>query len=210
MFEEKRIAKATIRRLPQYYKALKILQDEKFTEVSSMDLARMVGTKPEQIRKDLTAFGNFGIKGLGYDVIDLKNKIADILGLHNNFRVAIIGIGKLGTALAGYQKLSEMGFVLAALFDIDEDKIGDEINGIRIYDFNKFISVSHRKLIDIAILAVPDEEAQNVADVLAEAEVRGIWNFTSVRLEVPYFITVVNEDLSVGLGALSFYMNQNY
>ena len=210
MIEQKRIAKATVRRLPLYHQMLQKLEDEGILEISSMELARMVGVKAEQVRKDLTAFGHFGIKGLGYEVIDLKNKIANIIGLQNNFRLAIIGVGSLGTALANYQKISELGFVIAALFDVDKNKIGKEINGVRIYDFAKFIPISHRKLIDIGVIAVPDEEAQKVADVLAEAEVRGIWNFTATKLEVPYFISVVNENFAVGLGALSFYLNQNY
>lgn len=210
MVEEKIFSKATIRRLPLYYRALQYFSDKGLKEISSIELAKMIGTKPEQIRKDLTMFGNFGIKGLGYEVADLKNRIANILGLQNNFRLAIIGVGNLGTALANYDKISDLGFVVAAMFDINKKSIGSEINGVRIYDFEKFIPISHRKLIDIGVITVPDEEAQKVADVLAEAEIRGIWNFTSVKLKVPYFITVVNEDLTVGLSALSFYLNQNY
>lgn len=210
MTEQKKIAKALVRRLPLYYQTLQKLEDEGFTEISSMEFARLIGTKSEQIRKDLTTFGHFGIKGLGYDVHDLKNKIANIIGLQNNFRLAIIGVGNLGAALANYQEISELGFVIAALFDVDKKKIGDDINGVRIYDFAKFIPISRRKLIDIGVIAVPEDEAQNVADVLAEAEIRGIWNFTSAKLEVPYFITVVNENFAHGLGALSFYLNQNF
>ena len=210
MTEQKNFSKATVRRLPLYYRALEKLSERGFKEVSSLELAKILGIKPEQIRKDLTEFGNFGIKGLGYEVLELKNKIANILGLNNNFRIAIIGVGKLGTALANYEKISDLGFVIAALFDVNKNKIGDEINGVRIYDFEKFIPISRRKLIDIGVIAVPDAEAQKVADVLAEAEIRGIWNFTATKLKVPYFITVMNEDLSVGLTSLSFYLNRNY
>ena len=209
MFEEKKFSKTTVKRLPLYYQSLRELENRGINEISSIELSKMMGIKPEQIRKDLTAFGNFGIKGLGYEVSDLKNNIGNILGLHNNWRVAIIGMGKLGTALANYEKLSELGFVIAALFDVDKKKIGNEINDVRIYDFEKFIPISRRKLIDIGVIAVPDEEAQHVADVLAEAEIRGIWNFTSVKLKVPYFISVINENLTSGIGALSFYLNQN-
>ena len=209
MFEEKKLSKTTVKRLPLYYQSLRELENKGINEISSIELSKMMGIKPEQIRKDLTAFGNFGIKGLGYEVSDLKNNIGNILGLHNNWRVAIIGMGKLGTALANYEKLSELGFVIAALFDVDKKKIGNEINDVRIYDFEKFIPISRRKLIDIGVIAVPDEEAQHVADVLAEAEIRGIWNFTSVKLKVPYFISVINENLTSGIGALSFYLNQN-
>ena len=209
MFEEKKFSKTTVKRLPLYYQSLRELENKGINEISSIELSKMMGIKPEQIRKDLTAFGNFGIKGLGYEVSDLKNNIGNILGLHNNWRVAIIGMGKLGTALTNYEKLSELGFVIAALFDVDKKKIGNEINDVRIYDFEKFIPISRRKLIDIGVIAVPDEEAQKVANVLAEAEIRGVWNFTSVKLNVPYFITVVNENLTSGIGALSFYLNQN-
>lgn len=209
MLDEKIFSKATVKRLPLYYQFLQKLENRGIKEISSIELSKIMGIKPEQIRKDLTAFGNFGIKGLGYEVADLKNKIWHILGLQNNWHIAIIGVGKLGTALANYEKLSELGFVITALFDVNKNKIGNEINNVRIYDFEKFISISRRKLIDIAVIAVPDEEAQKVADVLAEAEIRGIWNFTSVRLNVPYFITVVNENLTAGIGTLSFYLNQN-
>lgn len=209
MFEEKKFSPATIKRLPLYYRVLQKLEDKKIKEVSSIDLAEMLDLKPEKIRKDLTGFGNFGIKGLGFKVKELKNKISNILGLQNNFRIAIIGVGKMGAALANYDKISDLGFVVAALFDVDKEHIGEEINGVRVYDFDKFISISHRKLIDIGVITVPDEEAQKVADVLAEAQVRGIWNFTSVKLKVPYFITVIDENLTVGLSTLSFYLNQN-
>ena len=210
MTEDKKISKATVKRLPLYYRELQKLESTGILEVSSIYLSEKLGIKPEQIRKDLITFGSFGIKGLGFEVSDLKNKLANILGLQNNFRLAIIGVGNLGATLANYEKISELGFVVAALFDIDKNKIGKEINGVRIYDFAKFIPISRRKLIDIGVIAVPNSEAQKVADILAEAEVRGIWNFTTEKLEVPYFVTVVNEDLSIGLSTLSFYLNQNF
>ena len=209
MIDQKKLPRPTIERLPLYHRALQKLYYNQVKDISSMQLSKILGIKCEQIRKDLTEFGNFGIKGLGYDVRELKSQIENILGLKNNFRIAIIGVGNFGTALANYEKFSEMGFVVAALFDIDKNKIGNEINNVRIYDFEKFVPISHRKLIDIGVIAVPDNAAQKVADVLAEAEIRGIWNFTATKLNVPYFITVVNEDLSIGLGSLSFYLNQN-
>ena len=210
MLEEKKFSRATIERLPLYYRVLQKFEAEKIKEISSFDFAKILGFKPVQVRKDLVEFGHFGLKGVGYKVHALKNKIANVLGLQNNFRLAIIGVGKMGAALANYEKISEMGFVVAALFDIDKKHIGEEINGVRIYDFDKFVPISHRKLIDIGVITVPDEEAQKVADVLAEAKIRGIWNFTSVKLKVPYFVTVVNEDLTIGLSTLSFYVNQSF
>lgn len=203
-----KISQAKVKRLPIYYRALQKLEVARKKFVSSMDLAEMLELKPEKIRADLLEFDKIGIKGLGYNVKELKNKIASAMGLQNNWHVAIIGAGNLGAALANYDGISNFDLALVAIFDIDKEKIGTEINGVRVYDFEKFSSISRRKLIDIAILAVPDDAAQNVADVLAEGNVRGIWNFTSVNLNVPYYVTVVNENLSVGLGTLSFYMNQ--
>lgn len=209
MVKKKKFARAMIERLPLYYRTLQKLEDNGFLEVSSIELAKILGTKPEQIRKDLTEFGNFGIKGLGYDVTDLKNKIGNIIGFQNNWRLAVIGVGNVGAALAKYEKIADLGFVLAALFDVDENLIGEEINGLKIYDFKKFNSISRRKLIDIGVIAVPENEAQNVADILVKANIKGIWNFASVKLEVPEDIVVVNQDFTVGLSTLSFYLSQN-
>ena len=209
MKKEKNFPRATIERLPQYYKALQLLDDEEIITTTALDLAKILDITPETLRKDLNYFGHFGIKGAGYDVLFLKNQIANILGLQNYWRLAIIGVGNLGAALANYEKISEWGFVIAALFDIDEKKIGDEINGVRIYDFKKFVPISRRKLIDIGVIAVPDTAAQNVADTFVEAGVKGIWNFTAAKIEVPQNFIVVNENLMFGLGALSFYLNRN-
>ena len=207
--KEKTIPRATIGRLPLYYKALQFLDNEDVVTTSAMEIATILNVTPETIRKDLNFFGHFGIKGEGYDVINLKNQIANILGLQNYWRLAIIGIGNLGAALANYEKISDWGFIIAALFDIDEKKIGNEINGVRIYDFSKFVPISHRKLIDIGVITVPDDTAQFVAATLIKAGIKGIWNFTATKIEVPQDFIVVNENLMTGLSALSFYLNRN-
>lgn len=209
MKEEKKIPRATIERLPLYYKALQFLDDEETVTTTAIELAKILDITPETLRKDLNYFGHFGIKGAGYDVLYLKNKIANILGLQNYWRLAIIGVGNLGAALANYEKITEWGFIVAALFDIDEKKFGNEINGVRIYDFNKFVPISRRKLIDIGVITVPAAAAQNVADIFVEAGVKGIWNFTAAKIEVPKDFIVVDENLMNGLGALSFYLNRN-
>lgn len=207
--KEKNFPRATIARLPLYYKALRFLDNEDVVTTSAMELAKILNITPETLRKDLNYFGHFGIKGAGYDVLYLKNKIENILGLQNFWRLAIIGVGNLGAALANYEKITEWNFIIAALFDIDENKIGEEINGVRIYDFNKFVPISRRKLIDIGVIAVPDTAAQNVADTFVEAGIKGIWNFTAAKIEVPQGFTVIDENLMAGLGTLSFYLNQN-
>ncbi len=209
MQEKKHVPKATLERLSLYYKTLQNLDNEEVVTTSAIELAEILDIKPEKIRKDLSMVGKFGMKGLGYDVIHLKTNIANILGLQNYWRLAIIGVGNLGAALANYEKISDWGFVIAALFDIDENKIGEEINGVRVYDFKKFASISRRKLIDIGVIAVPDDAAQKVADTLIAAGVKGIWNFTAVQIDAPKNIKVVDENLMTGLSALSFYLNQN-
>ena len=209
MQEKKHVPKATLERLSLYYKTLQNLDNEEVVTTSAIELAEILDIKPEKIRKDLSMVGKFGMKGLGYDVIHLKTNIANILGLQNYWRLAIIGVGNLGAALANYEKISDWGFVIAALFDIDENKIGEEINGVRVYDFKKFASISRRKLIDIGVIAVPDDAAQEVANTLIEAGVKGIWNFTAVQIDAPKNVKVVEENLMTGLSALSFYLNQN-
>ena len=209
MQEKKYVPAATLERLSIYYKTLQNLDNEEVVTTSAIELAEILDITPEKIRKDLSMLGKFGMKGLGYDVVHLKNNIANILGLQDNWRLAIIGVGNLGAALANYEKISDWGFVIAALFDIDEKKFGDEINGVRVYDFNKFIPISRRKLIDIGVIAVPDDAAQEVANTLIEAGVKGIWNFTTAQIDAPKNVKVVDENLMAGLSALSFYLTQN-
>ena len=206
--EKLNIPPATLERLPLYYKALQILDKEEVILVSTIELAKMLNMKSETIRKDLSSVGNFGLKGVGYEVLKLKFKLGQILGLNNYWRLAIIGVGNFGAALAKYEKITDWGFIVAALFDIDEKKFGEEINGVRIYDFKKFVSISRRKLIDIGVIAVPDDAAQNVADTLIEAGVKGIWNFTAATINAPKEIKVVDENLMAGLSVLSFHLNQ--
>lgn len=204
-----KLPKATLERLALYYKTLQNLDDEEVVMISTPELAEILDIQPEKIRKDLSMIGKFGMKGVGYDVINLKLQIVNILGLQNYWRLAIIGAGNFGTALANYEKVTDWGFIVAALFDVDEKKIGEEINGVRIYDFKKFAPISRRKLIDIGVIAVPDAEAQKVADILVEAGVKGIWNFTAAKIAAPKNVTVVDENLMIGLSELSFYLNQN-
>ncbi len=207
---KKRIPQVTVERLPLYHRSLKMLEEMGRENVSSIDLGQMLQIMPEQIRKDLSIFGKFGRRGLGYPVTELKNKIESILGLRYGWRIGIVGIGHLGSALANYDNFSALGFTIAALFDIDEKIIGSEVNGFKVYDFGKFESLMPRKKIDIGIITVPAAAAQKVSDTLTKSGVKAIWNFTPVTLEVPLRVQVVNEDFSVGLGALSFYLAKKY
>ncbi|MBQ9441958.1 MAG: redox-sensing transcriptional repressor Rex [Selenomonadaceae bacterium] len=205
---EKKISQATLNRLPIYYRILCTAAESGIEIISSHELGKILNITPEQIRKDLTSFGNFGKKGIGYEVNDLKNKIENILGLQYHWRLGIVGAGHLGAALANYKNFPSLGFQIVALFDVDERIIGSEINGVKIYDFKKINSVATRKLVDIGVIAVSDIHAQKVADALVKAGVLGIWNFAPIKLNVPPQITLVNEDLSIGLTSLSYHLAQ--
>lgn len=206
---KKVISRATIDRLPLYFRTLRLAEEEELNIISSDELGRRLDITPEQIRKDLATFGQFGRKGIGYDVCELKNKISNILGLQNHWRLAIVGIGHLGGALANYTNFASLGFSVVALFDRNKRVIGTEINGIEINDASNMKKIIAEQSVDIGVITVPANEAQNVADLLISAGVKGIWNFAPIKLSVPTTIPLVNEDLSVGLSALSYHMAQD-
>lgn len=200
------ISRATVDRLPLYFRTLRFIQSEGSDIVSSEELGRRIGVTPEQIRKDLASFGAFGKKGVGYHVNELLNNISLILGLDRKWNIAIIGVGHLGWALANYRNFSSLGFELKALFDQNPAIVGHTINGITVLPVSNLEEVVKESNIQIGILTVPASVAQEVADQLVAAGVRGIWNFAPVRIRVPEQIQLVSEDLSVGLSTLSFHL----
>ena len=206
---KKVISQATIDRLPLYFRTLRLVEEAEMQIISSDELGRRLDITPEQIRKDLATFGQFGRKGIGYDVHELKDRIANILGLHNKWRLAIVGVGHLGGALANYVNFASLGFSVVALLDINKEIIGSEVNGIEINDSKYMKSVIANHSVDIGVITVPANQAQSVADKLVEAGVKGIWNFAPIKLSVPPEIPLVNEDLSIGLSALSYHMSQD-
>ena len=206
---KKTISQATIDRLPLYFRTLQLVESEKTSIISSDELGKRLDFTPEQIRKDLVTFGQFGRKGIGYDVHELKNKISNILGLHNRWRLAIVGVGHLGGALANYVNFASLGFSVVALFDKDKKIIGTEVNGIKVNAVSSMKKIIDKRAVDIGVITVPATEAQEVADKLIAAGVKGIWNFAPIKLSVPSEIPLVNEDLSIGLSALSYHMSQD-
>ncbi len=202
------ISKATIDRLPLYFRTLRLIQQEGTEIISSEELGRRIGVTPEQIRKDLASFGEFGKKGVGYFVRELIRNIGEILGLHRNWNIAIVGVGHLGWALANYRNFSSLGFNLAAVFDIDPAKIGQMIGGVEISSLDRLAEVTRDKNIHIGVITVPAQSAQEVADKLVAAGVRGIWNFAPIKLNVPENVRLVSEDLSVGLSSISYYLSR--
>ena len=205
---KKIISQATIDRLPLYFRTLRLAEDEAMPIISSDELGRRLDITPEQIRKDLATFGQFGRKGIGYDVSELKERISNILGLHNHWRLAIVGVGHLGGALANYVNFASLGFSVVALLDRDEKIIGNRVNGIAVCDTAHMNEIISANKVDIGVITVPAAEAQSVADMLVAAGVKGIWNFAPTKLSVPANVPLVNEDLSVGLSALSYHMSQ--
>lgn len=202
------ISKATIDRLPLYFRTLRLVQDEGIDVISSDELGRRLGITPEQIRKDLTSFGQFGKKGVGYYVNELKHNVGGILGLDNHWNIAVIGIGHLGAALANYQNFVSLGFNLVALFDQDPKVIGTVQNHVKVEDVRELAQIVRERHVDIGIIAVPAAFAQEVADQLVTAGVKGIWNFAPIKMQVPDSMHIVNEDLSIGLSRLSYYITR--
>lgn len=202
------ISKATIDRLPLYLRALRMAQDEGRDVISSEELGRRLEITPEQIRKDLASFGQFGKKGVGYYVNELKRSISNILGLDNHWNIAIIGIGHLGSALANYHNFISLGFNLVALFDQDPAIIDTTVNHVKVRDIALLEETIKELNIHIGIITVPGQFAQEVADRLVKAKIKGIWNFAPIRMKVPDDMHIVNEDLSIGLSCLSYHITR--
>lgn len=202
------ISKATIDRLPLYFRTLRNAQEEGLEIISSEELGKKIGITPEQIRKDLSLFGEFGKKGVGYYVRDLIRNIGEILGLHRNWNIALVGVGHLGWALANYRNFSSLGFNLVASFDNDPGKVGARVNEVPIYPMDQLEQLIRERHVVIGVITVPAEYAQGVADRLIAAGVKGIWNFAPVKLNVPDDIKLINEDLSIGLSSLSYYLSR--
>jgi len=202
------ISKATIDRLPLYFRTLRLAQDEGIDIISSDELGRRLSITPEQIRKDLASFGQFGKKGVGYYVNELKRNVGEILGLDNHWNIAVVGIGHLGAALANYQNFVTLGFNLVALFDQDPNVIGATVNHVKVEDISQLDTIIKQRNIQIGIIAVPAAFAQGIADQFVKAGIRGIWNFAPIKMKVPESMHIVNEDLSVGLSSLSYHITR--
>src|SRR3972149_1430519 len=181
----RKISDSTIRRLSLYYRALSNSEKDGYFTVSSQDLAKKERLTPAQVRKDLSFFGSFGTRGLGYPVKELKEKIGSILGLNRSWNVALIGVGNLGSALASYKEFQKQGFHIKLLFDNDPKKIGSSLAGTTVLDIKNLASQLKQQKIDLAILTLPGNAAQAVADEVVKTGVKAILNFAPVTLKVP-------------------------
>jgi len=201
------VSELTAGRLSVYLRCLNALDAEGTKTVSSKALADEFQLNAAQIRKDLAYFGEFGVRGVGYYVKELKRHLRQILGLDRTVKVAIVGAGNLGLALADYPGFRQEGFAIVALFDTEKSKIGHRSKGgVRIFDVNDFRKMVKKEGIDIAVLAVPARAAQPVASMIVAAGVRAILSFSPGALKVPPQVKLKNMDLTVSLESLSFFL----
>jgi redox-sensing transcriptional repressor len=201
------ISELTTNRLSVYLRCLNELDAAGVQTISSQVLAEQFHLNAAQIRKDLAYFGEFGVRGVGYYVKDLRRHLRQILGLDRRLRVAIMGAGNLGLALADYPGFRQEGFEMAALFDTANEKIGQESRaGVPIHDIKELKRVGRR--IDIAVIAVPAASAQPVIDQVVAAGIKAILNFSPGALKVPEDVKLKSVDLTVSLESLSFYLAQ--
>jgi redox-sensing transcriptional repressor len=202
----KRISESTIRRLSLYLRALSVLDKEGIETVSSKELAAREKLTPAQVRKDLSFFGSFGTRGLGYPVRELKAQIESILGIDRVWRVALFGVGNIGSALVSYKEFVRQGFQIVKLFDNDQRKIGSNHKGIIISDIRNLEQEMKEVGVELAIIAVPATVAQYIVDDVVAAGIKAILNFAPVNLRVPDDVYLRNENMSMELEYLSFAM----
>lgn len=206
----KKISESAVRRLSLYLRTLEELDRAGHEAVSSEQLAARSATTAAQVRKDLSVFGSFGKRGFGYTVEELGRALRGILGLTQPWRVALIGAGRIGSALFEYTGFAQRGFQIVAVFDSDPAKIGRKWGDSIIHDVAKLERVVSDKDIQIAILAVPVEAVQGVMDQASRAGVRGVLNFAPVRLKVPEGVTVKDVNLVIDLESLTFALSQGF
>ena len=209
MKKDTKISNVVIKRLPRYRRYLKELQRKGISKISSNEFSRLIGYTASQIRQDLNNFGGFGQQGYGYNVDSLYNEISAILGLDQEYKMVIVGVGNLGQAIANYTYYYKAGFVVHGLFDVNPRLIGIKINDIEVMDYENLVEYVEDNNIDIGIICTPKDNAQEVADKLCFAGVKGIWNFAPIDLEVPDHVAVENVHLSDSLHSLAYHMNRN-
>ena len=201
----RKIPDETIRRLPLYLRALIFSSEQGRNSISSKNLADFIGVNSAQIRKDFSYFGDFGTRGVGYDIEKLVKHIKKILKLNVVQKVALVGVGNLGSAVLAYPGFKIYGFDIAAAFDNNPKKIGKKINNILIESTIKFKTLKKRG-INLAIIAVPQDNAQQTAEALIKAGIKGILNFSPCYIIVPERIKVITIDIAMDLARLPYYM----
>ena len=200
----KRIADSTVRRLSAYLRFLEDFEGRGLSTISSDELARRGGTTSAQVRKDLSFFGSFGKRGLGYSVPELAGRLREILGLERQWKVIIIGAGKIGAALAQYRGFRQRGFNILAAYDSNAEKVGRALEGIPVRDIAQLDRDVAREAPDIAVVTVPSDDAQTVVDRVVKAGIKAILNFAPTQIQVPPDVTVKTVNMAMELESLSF------
>ena len=208
IMKNRRIPDETIRRLPIYLRGLLFLKEKGQKNISSRDLAEFIGAYPWQIRKDFSYFGDFGVRGIGYNIEKLAKEIKKILKLNVIQKAALVGVGNLGSAFLTYTGFGIYGFDVAAAFDIDPKKVGRKINDVIIKDVSN-IQMLKKRRIKLGIIAVPRQAAQDTADKLVKAGITGILNFSPCYIAVPKKVKVITIDIAMDLARLPYYMPAN-
>lgn len=204
---DKKISIAVIRRLPKYYRYLEELEAQGVKGVSSQELSELTGFTASQIRQDFNNFGGFGQQGFGYNVKSLKQAISDILAHDQVKNAVMVGAGNLGKTIAKYSGFKDCGLNLIGIFDRNPNNIGQELDGIQIQDVKKIEGFLEKKKVDIGIIVVDKESAQDICDILVKHGLKGIWNFAPIDLDVDDDVYVENVSFTESLLVLSYFLN---
>ncbi len=208
MMKVEKISELTTNRLSVYLRCLNELILEGIKTVSSEYFAKKFHMNSAQIRKDLAYFGEFGVRGVGYNVEGLRDHLTKILGLDREHSVAIIGAGRLGTALADYYGFKQTNFSVKAMFDADENKVGNKIGDVTIHDIKNFAETVKKDNIDVAVIAVPAAFAQQVLELVAEAGIKAVLNFAPTPLKNADGVKLKTVDLTTSLESLSYFLSK--
>jgi redox-sensing transcriptional repressor len=202
------ISDSTVRRLSNYLRVLDEIESTGGDLVSSHGLAGKSGVTPAQVRKDLSYFGSFGRRGLGYSVAALKGEVRAILGLNKRWRVALVGAGNIGSALFAYKEFGRQGFDIVAVFDNAADRVGEPLGDLTILPVAEFARVCREQDVEIGVIATPPRHAQEIADRMVEAGLRGVLNFAPRKLFVPATVALRSVNMAIELESLSFALAQ--
>ena len=208
MSVSRKISESAVRRLSLYLRILEDLERKGQNTVSSEEMSGRSATTAAQVRKDLSLFGSFGKRGLGYAVTELSERLKKILGLDRRWRVALVGAGRIGSALVEYGGFAERGYDVVAIFDSDASKVGGKWGGLCVRDISEFEAVSNDESVEMVILAIPVEAVPSVMEHVEKAGIRGILNFAPTKLKVPLGVAVKDVNMVMELEALSFAFSQ--
>ena len=205
--KEPHISMSVVRRLPRYYRFLCELVDDGAAHISSKELASRMGLTASQVRQDLNCFGGFGQQGYGYSVDGLYHEISAILGLDKQYKMVIVGAGNLGQAIVNHTYYYKSGFIVSAIFEVNPKLIGLKINDIEVMDYENIVEYVEENEIDIGIICTTMDAAQEVADKLCFAGVKGLWNFAPVDIETPSHVAIENVHITDSLYSLAYHIN---